>query len=134
MDIQDIVGRILSSDVHGLTLTGGEPFLQAPDAAMLLKVCGRRGLDRIVYSGFLFSDLKRNKLPGTRDLLKETDLLLDGPYRKDIPPDGEWTGSGNQRVIALSPAGMVLKKLRRTDMVEREYIIGRDGKTVLTGI
>ncbi|MDC7224757.1 MAG: 4Fe-4S single cluster domain-containing protein [Spirochaetales bacterium] len=134
MSVADIGRMIFASDVHGVTLSGGEPFLQAPEAASLLRECGRRGLDRMVYTGFHFGDLKKDVVPGARELLKATDLLMDGPFRRDVSPDGEWTGSGNQRVIALSPGGMTLKKLRRTSLVEQEYIIDREGGVVKTGI
>ncbi len=134
MRLEELGDRIFAADVHGVTLTGGEPFLQAEEATALLRECGRRGLDRLVYTGFHFKDLKRNILPGSREMLRKIDLLLDGPYREGNPPDGEWTGSGNQKVIPLSRAGMVMKRIRRTEYVEREYIISGDGETVLTGI
>jgi len=132
--LQELWEKILASGVRGVTLSGGEPFLQAKEAALLLRECGRRGIDRVVYTGFLYEELKREIFPGTRELLRASDLLLEGRYRKEIPPDGEWTGSGNQRVLALSARGMEMKSSRRTEWVEREYIISEDGETVLTGI
>ncbi|MDC7220332.1 MAG: 4Fe-4S single cluster domain-containing protein [Spirochaetales bacterium] len=134
ISLHELEQRIVAADVHGVTLSGGEPFLQAHELVPLMRKCGRRGMDRMIYTGFNFNDLKRDAVPGARELLKETDLLLDGPYKKDIPPDGEWTGSGNQRVIALSRAGMEMKRIRRTEWVEQEYIIDPEGQTVRTGI
>lgn len=138
-------GRLLSpravreacdaSVVEGLTISGGEPLLQAEGLLPLLQDCRREGLNTMVYTGFSLSALKAEGVsPAVRALLGATDLLIDGPFRRDLPPDGEWVGSGNQRVIPLSREGMAMKKRRKTAYVEQEYILSREGEFIQTGI
>jgi anaerobic ribonucleoside-triphosphate reductase activating protein len=134
IEVDELVLRIKEAEVEGVTFSGGEPFLQAKEGALILRKCASLGLNSMVYTGFTFSELKGEPVPGARELLRECDLILDGPYKKAIPPTGEWTGSGNQRVIALSRKGMEMKGLRRTKLVEQEYIIDRVGVVFKTGI
>ncbi len=133
-ELEELLSLIRKADVEGITISGGEPFLQARELSPLIRECTGRGLNSIVYSGFSFCDLKKEILPGSRELLSRIDLLIDGPYRSDLPPEGEWAGSGNQRIIALSENGRLMKRKRRTCLVEKEIIIHTNGELVLTGI
>jgi anaerobic ribonucleoside-triphosphate reductase activating protein len=129
-----LLDSIRKENIQGITISGGEPFMQAEALSSLLKECRSCGLNTLVYTGFSFNDLKRDAIPNARLLLEQIDLLIDGPYKKDIPFDGEWTGSGNQKVIALSGKGIAMKKQRRMRLVEQEYIISPSGQLIHTGI
>ena len=50
---------LLAADplLQGLTLSGGEPFLQAGDCASLARRARRRGLDVWTYTGYRYEDL-----------------------------------------------------------------------------
>ena len=120
--------------VEGITVSGGEPFLQASPLAQLLGRFRARGLNTLVYTGFPLAALKKDPFPGCRELLRQTDLLIDGPYRPDCPPQGEWAGSGNQGIIPLSRTGMEMKRRRKTTYVEQEYILSLRGELIHTGI
>ncbi|SHK27427.1 anaerobic ribonucleoside-triphosphate reductase activating protein [Anaerobranca californiensis DSM 14826] len=81
-----------------VTFSGGEPFLQSEGFSYLAQHFKKNGYKIVVYTGFLYEDLikDRNKF----QLLKEIDLLIDGPYiekLKDI--DLPFRGSKNQRII-----------------------------------
>jgi len=132
--IPEIMACFDPANIQGITLSGGEPFLQASAAAELLKLCHLKGIDTMVYTGFTFSELKQSELPGSRELLLQTDLLIDGPYIRTIAPDGEWSGSGNQKLRCLSSQGMAMKRVRKTGITEKEYIISPEGHLTLTGI
>lgn len=88
--------------VKGLTLSGGEPFLQARQMADLASLAHQRGLDVVTYTGYVYEDLMEMADTDTdiASLLEETDILVDGPYveaLKDISL--RFRGSANQRVI-----------------------------------
>ncbi len=134
LTVKDIIRNSDPANLEGVTISGGEPFLQAPELAVLLKQFKNYGLNTMVYTGFRYEDLVKNEVKGAKELLKYTDLLLDGPFSRFIPPDGEWTGSANQRVIPLSRAGLKMKKMRKTAYVEQEYILGSTGVVTKTGI
>ena len=91
--------------VSGLTLSGGEPFLQAAALVELASEAKLRGLSVVTYTGYVFEELM---IRGEQDkdvakLLQLTDILVDGPYiqeRRDIGL--AFRGSANQRLIDVS--------------------------------
>ena len=89
--------------IEGLTLVGGEPFEQAPELARLAREARRRGLSVVVFTGYTLEELRAGAVEGAGALLGETDLLVDGRYRRD-EPEGErrWVGSANQRFHFLT--------------------------------
>ena len=88
--------------VRGVTLSGGEPFFQAAEMAELARRVHVLGLDVTTYTGRLYEELLglAESRPDVAALLKETDLLVDGPFveaKKDISL--RFRGSANQRLI-----------------------------------
>jgi anaerobic ribonucleoside-triphosphate reductase activating protein len=87
---------------RGLTLSGGEPFLQvAPCAALAAFVKKNLGWNIWCYTGFTLEQLLADEkyLP----LLREVDVLVDGPFllaQRD--PLLRFRGSRNQRIIRLA--------------------------------
>lgn len=93
--------EIIVSDVEGLTISGGEPFLQAEALVELIrKIKLMKDVGVIIYTGYLLEEAA--ELPGGKELLELTDLLIDGPYIKELDDGKSLRGSSNQRVIALS--------------------------------
>lgn len=93
--------EIALSDAEGLTVSGGEPFLQAEELAeMIRQIRARRPMGVIVYTGNLYEDLV--KTPGAQGLLAQTDLLIDGPYIREQDDGKSLRGSANQRVLPLT--------------------------------
>lgn len=103
MSVDQIVDRILKVDgIEGVTLVGGEPFAQAGALASLSQQVRCVGLSIMVYSGYTFMELISGQVPDANFLLDAADLLMDGPYLKDLPTQKPWRGSDNQHLIALS--------------------------------
>ena len=91
-------------DVSGLTLSGGEPMLQAaPLAAMVLAARRQRDVNVICFSGYTLGELRdRPPVPGVAALLDQVDVLIDGPYREAADDDRGLRGSSNQVVHHLT--------------------------------
>ena len=90
--------------VKGLTLSGGEPFLQAAQMAELAKRVHGLGLDVAAYSGYVYEDLAdmAEQDPEIAALMMETDILIDGPYVEALRDISlPFRGSANQRVIDM---------------------------------
>ena len=89
--------------LQGLTFSGGEPFLQARAFAELARLARAEGFDIMTYTGYVIEDiLARNEGAddGFRELLEQTDILIDGPYIEALRTfDTPFRGSGNQRAI-----------------------------------
>lgn len=98
--------------IEGLTLSGGEPFLQAEECARLARLARALGLTVWTYTGFLYERLAASEHPDWRALLAETDVLVDGPYVEAERSYGlPFRGSRNQRLIdvpASRAAGRVI--------------------------
>ena len=103
MSVEDIEKIMLENPLtDGLTLSGGEPFLQAAECAELAKAARRAKLNVWVYSGYTFEELfsRSEKDIHTRQLLEQSDVLVDGAFvlsKRTLSL--KWRGSLNQRVI-----------------------------------
>jgi anaerobic ribonucleoside-triphosphate reductase activating protein len=86
-----------------VTLLGGEPLAHAAGAAALAGAVRRRGLSVMVFTGYTLAEARRLPDPAVADLLSLTDLLVDGPYRRELPePRRRWIGSANQEIHFLT--------------------------------
>lgn len=91
----------------GVSILGGEPFAQ-PNGLFALVLALRSGGCRhiLCYSGYTYEALRRQAewQPAIAAVLGEIDMLIDGPYVAALADGaGPWTGSANQRVLALKP-------------------------------
>jgi anaerobic ribonucleoside-triphosphate reductase activating protein len=89
----------------GVSILGGEPFLQPEGLLALIRALRRRGCQHIVcYSGYTYEVLLRRstRQPAIGQVLDEIEVLIDGPFVATLAVQaGPWTGSGNQRVVDL---------------------------------
>lgn len=84
----------------GITVTGGEPFLQPVGLLALLQRLKAYDLHISVYTGFTVEALVRRPDPQIMEALALVDLLIDGPFVARLADGaGEWRGSRNQRLI-----------------------------------
>lgn len=86
--------------IAGITVSGGEPLQQAAALRELLATARAAGLSTIVYSGYRLDEIRA--LPGGPDVLALTDVLIDGPYCRDLPCDDGYRGSSNQTLRFLT--------------------------------
>lgn len=98
--------------IEGVTLSGGEPMLQALALSELVRDLKlRRDLSIICYSGFTLAQLKAIANPsaanplgaGIADLLAQIDVLIDGQYVAALNDNRGYRGSSNQIVHLLTP-------------------------------
>lgn len=88
--------------VQGLTLLGGEPFLNTQVALTVVRAVREKfGQTKDIWSwsGFTFEQLLK-ETADKRALLRELDVLVDGPFmikKKDL--NLQFRGSSNQRII-----------------------------------
>lgn len=121
----------------GVTISGGEPFLQAAGLlALLRRLAALPDLDVMVYSGYHLSEL-RDGAPEVREALGLIDLLVDGPYREDLPNTLLWRGSDNQRLRLLTPRARRYRRFVNARYGPRrrlQFAAGADGGLHFVGI
>ena len=84
--------------LDGLTLSGGEPFLQVEPCLALAEAARGMGLNVWAYSGYTFERLMAD--PEKKRLLIACDVLVDGPFiLSQRTLEKRFRGSKNQRLI-----------------------------------
>jgi len=102
---EELARELPLAEVDGLTFSGGEPMLQAAGLARLAQVARQVNPDLsvICYTGFTLERLLRQPpYPGVAELLRQTDVLIDGPYVEALNDDRGLRGSSNQRIHLLT--------------------------------
>lgn len=90
-------------DLEGVTFLGGEPMLQAQGLAFVAQGAQSLGLSVMVFSGYTKNELDVLRLPGVDQLLRYTDVLVDGPFEANLPEQSRrWVGSTNQQFNYLT--------------------------------
>jgi anaerobic ribonucleoside-triphosphate reductase activating protein len=143
--------------VDGVTFSGGEPFEQAAALAELARRAHAAALTVVVYTGYTLEELRqaqgrgkrgtakqgkegKSRIDcgaeggpdwrwGVRQLLAETDLLIDGPYVSELACAEPLRASSNQRLHFLT--GRILPAEVEPVPVFEAIISG--GEVVLTG-
>jgi len=118
--------------IEGVTYSGGEPFAQAEGLYYLSKMLKEEGLNILCYSGFKLGQLKNENNPFISKLLSEIDILIDGPYIKELHELKFWRGSSNQKLHLLSNA-IDRSKIFSNEDSEIEFHIDKFGNITITG-
>ena len=130
VDLLRLATEIISTpSIEGITISGGEPYLQSTALAELVRIIkAEKDLGVIVYTGHDFDEIAEN------DLTKLCDIVIDGAYIESLDDGLSLRGSSNQNVRLLT---------NRYEEVASEFYAkpGRkielrvnDGLTTLVGI
>ena len=88
--------------LKGITISGGEPFLQAKALIPLLKEI-KKSKDVVIYTGYTIEKLQSMSDTVIDELLSYCDILIDGRFilaEKDLTLT--FRGSRNQRIIDMN--------------------------------
>lgn len=101
-DTSDIIAMMDDNPLlDGITLTGGEPFMQCDACLALSRAAHDRGLNVWCFSGFLYEQLLGRS--DAQGLLCDIDVLVDGPFiLAERSLELRFRGSRNQRVIDMN--------------------------------
>ncbi len=99
--------RVAANGFDGITISGGEPFDQAVDLAVLLRGLrdwrreAKLNFDILCYSGYPLKTLQQKHAA----LLALLDAVIPEPFVDSLEPTGVWRGSSNQSLVPLSTLG-----------------------------
>ena len=135
------VEKILSEikavpDLTGVTISGGEPFLQTKALARLVKsLRDESDLDVMIFTGYTLSELQSRPDMATAFILGNIDILVDGDYREELNTGSIYRGSDNQVVHFLSPKYLPFKDLiARTKNRSLEFVYRKNSELFMVGI
>ena len=86
----------------GITITGGDPFLQSEELLRFVIKLKEMGYsDILVYSGYTLAELKRQG-DTVNQILVNIGVLVDGRYVDELNDNKSFRGSSNQKIIVLN--------------------------------
>jgi len=107
-----ILEKILSTPhLEGITLLGGEPYLQALALADLLKPLREQGLGVFTFTGFTFEQIMLARRADWKALTEMTDMIVTGSYQSHLRDfKRPWVESTNQSVHVLTQRYLYLQE------------------------
>ncbi|MCT4775755.1 MULTISPECIES: anaerobic ribonucleoside-triphosphate reductase activating protein [Exiguobacterium] len=103
--IENLLSRIEQSGWDGVTVSGGEPFLQPEALARLVDGCKALQKNVWVYTGYTFEQLQAMGDEHVTSVLDRADVLVDGRFEQPLMDRSlRFRGSSNQRIIFLNKA------------------------------
>jgi anaerobic ribonucleoside-triphosphate reductase activating protein len=115
-------------NIEGISISGGEPFLQAEGLLELLKLIkNKTGLSVLVFTGFTYEKLKDKRT--TNEAITYIDLLIAGPYMAHLKTNIPLLASSNQTIHFIT------QRYKPYDLkiYDVEIIIEKNGLTTITG-
>lgn len=106
VEVKEKIGTYDPRHYNGITISGGEPFLQPKQCTEIARYAHSRGLTVWTYTGYTWEELmdKSNSMSKVwSKFLSHIDVLVDGMFlieKKDLTL--KFRGSTNQRVINVS--------------------------------
>lgn len=128
--VDEVIALLLAQqDAEGVSFSGGEPFAQAAALAEVAEAVRAAGKGVMVFTGYEAPTLRASQNPGIRRLLAAADLLVAGPYRRDLSQKHPLLASTNQELLYLTG------RYRGVELGSRrsEFRIGVDGEVSVTG-
>lgn len=115
----DSIKKIIDDNPYadGITLSGGDPLYQIDASTEIAEYAKSKGLDVILYTGFLFEEVLEMTKANQRlkDLLNNVDTLIDGPFiLEQRHLSLKFRGSSNQRIIDVKKSLMENKIVEKT--------------------
>ncbi len=101
---EELYTKIMSKRTieEGITITGGEPFLQINGLYEFVSLLKQSDLSIQVYSGFYLEELKASDNDIINKILASIDVLIDGRFDSDRQIKRNYKGSDNQIIHFLS--------------------------------
>lgn len=105
IEVESLIEAIKNGPkIEGVTFLGGEPFEQATALSIIGTELKKVNLSIVTFTGYEIEKLKNSNRKDWLDLLGATDLLIDGPFIRELAENKRpWVGSANQKYHFLTP-------------------------------
>lgn len=124
-----------SPDITGVTISGGEPFLQYDALKELVyEVKKQTALDIMLYSGYRLEELKK-MYPDSSDFFGYIDIFIDGEYVESQNDNSSWRGSYNQNIYCFTDKYKTYaKQMKKNKTRKFSFEITEEGEIFFVGI
>lgn len=98
ISVDELANEVINApNIEGITISGGEPFLQQDPLCELIRIVrNQRDLGVIIYTGYSHKEIVNTKLASMAD------IIIDGEYIQEQNDDMSLRGSSNQNVICVT--------------------------------
>ncbi|MGK0290657.1 MAG: anaerobic ribonucleoside-triphosphate reductase activating protein [bacterium] len=130
MKVEQLALEILmTNNLEGITISGGEPFLQAYGLSLLLEAIKKVNPDLSVisFSGFTLKEIEESKNDSKLRLLSNLDLLIDGKYQKEKNTNQGFRGSENQNFQFITERYRDLEEVFKSSKRDQELQFEKEG-------
>ena len=113
-----------AGELDGVTISGGEPFLQIDELSELVeKITAAYTEDIIVFTGYTLEELERLHGEKLGKITKNVAAIIDGEYVDELNHGVGLRGSSNQRIHVFKHRdrhGKLEEEKRRVQIVEHD--------------
>lgn len=122
MAVIEVVKKITDNIAFGVTITGGEPFVQCEELCLLTKKLLELTDDILVYTGYTLEKLRASGNSYVFEVLNSVAVIIDGKYIEGENSAQPLIGSANQKIHYLKSG---------FKSVYQEYIANMHGKSLI---
>lgn len=103
IDIMKTLNEFTFHNVDGVTISGGEPFIQVSELKKVVEfLVGQKISDILIYTGYLYEELLELNDSDINYILENIAVLIDGEYIEELNDNtSNLKGSSNQKIIYL---------------------------------
>lgn len=134
VDTDRLAAELAALDgIEGVTVSGGEPFLQiGPLYSLLRALRVQTDLGVILYTGYTLEELEAFDDPRVDEICSGlVDLIVDGPYVEEQNDGGALRGSSNQRVLFLTERYVPYRALYEGTRRNVEILADKNGMLLI---
>lgn len=104
MNLIDALEQFNLKKIDGVTISGGEPFIQIDELHQLIKYLKDKNInDILVYTGYTYEELKKQNNLKINDILENIAVLIDGEYIEELNDNkSNIKGSINQKIYIFN--------------------------------
>lgn len=123
-------------NITGVTISGGEPFLQFEELYSLIKwIKQETQLDVMLYSGYCMEELVEQYGEKAKQLFHMVDLFIDGEYLEASNHGTMYRGSDNQKIYFFTNKyRMYAKDILESKQRDVSFHISDSGDVYFIGI
>lgn len=113
VSVRDLVAEVLANPLSDVTLSGGDPFLQAAVVKVIARALSHAGKHIWAYTGYTLEQILENGTADQLELLSWCNVLVDGRFEQQLrTTELPYRGSSNQVIWKRKAiSGSPLKEL-----------------------